>query len=312
MSIQLSTRVLHVKDNGEYDTIDVLRAPYKAVDSELSSTSENPVQNKVVKQALDEKVDDVQINGTSIISNGVAEIPKSSADVLGVVKPSYGVKVDENGVLTTAKSLPAWIKGGGNSYGPIVPDTQHIATFYGLAKIAGADMASSSNPAGTYTDEAKIAIQKMLGIYEPPFELIENYTFTEEGGFDRTVEPNGTPYNFRSVFIYIFYPADLTTATTGFSRYRCADSTGVYVNAETGKYATKTATCFKKILTNRRGNMFDIAYTRQATSGDTATWYTKGDNSFRFDMGNITRVYIPGDDVEPAGTNIKIYAQRAY
>ena len=36
--------------------------------------------------------------------------------------------------------------------------------FYGLAKIAGTDMKSSNNAVGTYTDEAKGAIQNMLGI----------------------------------------------------------------------------------------------------------------------------------------------------
>lgn len=37
--------------------------------------------------------------------------------------------------------------------------------FYGLAKIAGdTTMAKSSNPIGTYTDEAKTAIQRMIGL----------------------------------------------------------------------------------------------------------------------------------------------------
>lgn len=42
--------------------------------------------------------------------------------------------------------------------------TQNASTFYGLTKAAGVDMKDSSNAVGTYTPEAKGAIQKMLGV----------------------------------------------------------------------------------------------------------------------------------------------------
>lgn len=43
-------------------------------------------------------------------------------------------------------------------------------------------MSSSSNPVGQYTEAAKVAIQKMLGVYEEPFRLIYENTVTEETG----------------------------------------------------------------------------------------------------------------------------------
>lgn len=52
----------------------------------------------------------------------------------------------------------------GNVSKPIIVSRQEKSVFYGLAKAAGADMALSSNPVGTYTDAAKSAIQTMLGI----------------------------------------------------------------------------------------------------------------------------------------------------
>lgn len=52
MSIRLTTGALHVKNGGSYDTLDVFRG-YSDVDDELDSLSENPVQNKVIKSALD-------------------------------------------------------------------------------------------------------------------------------------------------------------------------------------------------------------------------------------------------------------------
>lgn len=74
------------------------------VDDALSGTSENPVQNKVVKAALDGKIDDVRINGSSIVSSGIANIPKASESNFGVAKVyAYGdppirmVKLENSG-----------------------------------------------------------------------------------------------------------------------------------------------------------------------------------------------------------------------
>ena len=62
-------------------------------------------------------VNDVQINGSSIVVDGVADIPQAGT------------------------------------------------VFYGLAEAAGdTAQASSGNPVGTYTEEAKAAIRAMLGI----------------------------------------------------------------------------------------------------------------------------------------------------
>lgn len=47
----------------------------------------------------------------------------------------------------------------------ITVQNMNATVFYGLAKIAGdTTMAKSSNPVGTYTDEAKTAIQRMIGL----------------------------------------------------------------------------------------------------------------------------------------------------
>lgn len=71
--------------------------------------------------------------------------------------------VDHTIIINRAGS--SQVKGGTALYMPIVPANQHESTFYGLAKAAGADMKNSSNAVGTYTDEAKTAINKMIGSY---------------------------------------------------------------------------------------------------------------------------------------------------
>ena len=109
---------------------------------------------------------DVQINGTSIISNGVANIPVATGTVFGVVKAvSTNGVFSESGTLYIGKASTDQVKGGSNNYRPIVPSNQHESVFYGLAKAAGdTTMASSSNAVGSYTTEAKAAIHTMLGI----------------------------------------------------------------------------------------------------------------------------------------------------
>ena len=46
------------------------------------------------------KVDDVQINGTTIVSSKIANIPKAASDTLGVIKVGSNLSIDANGVLS--------------------------------------------------------------------------------------------------------------------------------------------------------------------------------------------------------------------
>lgn len=113
-------------------------------------------------------VTDVQINSTSILSNGVANIPYASLDTFGVTKiaSGYGLFVDTTyNTLKVSGADISTIKAGTHYYRPIVPVHQHESVFYGLAKAAGdSTQAASSNAVGTYTNNAKTAIQNMLGV----------------------------------------------------------------------------------------------------------------------------------------------------
>ena len=115
-------------------------------------------------------VQDVQINGTSIVNNGVANLQKATASTYGLVKcaetagAANGIVCTSLGYLAVASADVSSCKAGATAYRPISPNVQDAATFYGLAKAAGVNMASSSNAVGTYTTEAKAAIHTMLGI----------------------------------------------------------------------------------------------------------------------------------------------------
>ena len=115
------------------------------------------------------KVGDVQINGSSVVSNGVASILKATGTRHGVVKfnGNYGIGgMEEWETPRISKASLSEIKNGTQSYLPIVPFNQHESTFYGLAKIAGHDEKNSALPVGTYSEEAKTAIRTMLGLQD--------------------------------------------------------------------------------------------------------------------------------------------------
>lgn len=111
-------------------------------------------------------VQDVQVNGTSVLSNGVANVPAASSDTLGVSKvvASNGIEISSANELRIVRASDSHIKSGANGYRPIVSLNQHAAAFYGLAKAAGVDLANETVTLGTYTDAAKHAIHNMLGV----------------------------------------------------------------------------------------------------------------------------------------------------
>ena len=160
---------------------------------------------------------DIRVNGTSVVSSGVANVPIAGTSALGVVKPAgMGINVNSsNGELYVGKASAAQIKAGATNYFPIVPSNQHDATFYGLAKAAGdSTQAASSNTVGNYTDTAKIAIQKMLGIYESPWELIREDTVTNatSANIEITVDNNGNTFQLTSAILLFETPKQATQA----------------------------------------------------------------------------------------------------
>lgn len=114
-------------------------------------------------------VQDVQVNGVSVLQNSVANVPVADGSTLGVVKINniYGIgRRNDNYILNIKNAELSEIKTGTNYYRPITPQNQEASVFYGLAKIAGHDEKDSELSAGQYTDEAKTAIKEMLGVQD--------------------------------------------------------------------------------------------------------------------------------------------------
>lgn len=113
---------------------------------------------------VDIPVEDVRINGTSIVQDGVANVSIATENRLGVVQgwTGGGTQILSDGRIGTVNPSVSEIKAGSINYKPIPPSNQHTSTFYGLAKAAGSDEKKSTLPVGTYTEDAKSAISDML------------------------------------------------------------------------------------------------------------------------------------------------------
>lgn len=142
-------------------------------------TTEGGSPNAAVTKLSDKLIKDVQINGSSILNNGVANVPVATSSVLGAVKvdANNGIGIESQNKLYLNYAESNIIKSGTGNYRPISPPRQHESTFYGLAKASGdTSQSASSNPVGTYTETAKQKINAML---EPQFRTIKTVTITE-------------------------------------------------------------------------------------------------------------------------------------
>lgn len=112
-------------------------------------------------------VTDVQINGNSVVTDGVANVPIASTSKLGAVKApgvTFGININEQGQLSVAcAGLNETKTGEGNAYKPVASGYLKEAVFYGLAHASGdTTQSASSNLVGNYTETAKSKIHEML------------------------------------------------------------------------------------------------------------------------------------------------------
>lgn len=266
----------------------------------------------------DPTVDDVQINGASIVNNGVANFETAGPGKFGLVQVSgYGLQMQSNGYISTKTSTPTEIKNGARSWEHISPGNQHIATFYGLAKAAGdATQSASSNTVGTYTEEAKKAIRKMLGIPNMTSELIYETTTTEDlERLDIATDTNGLPFALRVCKIYV----KLSASTTGKADYIITeyvvtktDDTDFTNSFPTLKMTTATGALLTYEAEAFPGGMYFI---RGYVSNNFGSSSNNGismnyDRLIKFIKKITIKQYSQTSTLIPAGTNIKLYGIR--
>lgn len=236
-----------------------------------------------------ERITDVQINGTSITNNGVANVPYMGNGTFGVAKlgnTSNGLFIN-SGMLYVSPVTDEEAKAGTAQYRPIVPNQQHKSVFYGLAKASGdTTQASSSNAVGTYTADALVKIQKMLGIYQSPWELIREDTVTNatEADIEITVDGNGSAFELTDIRIVFDSPvqdSQFSIASYGTikSYYDASQSIDTYIGAYTQAANASQRFSFAEIL--QQDGMCKMSYVKNGNRGDDLPWRSVGtDNSF--------------------------------
>lgn len=210
--------------SGTVTGLQTSKADKSYVDTQLTTKASTQTVSDLADDVSDlqtglaSKVGDVQINGSSIVSNGVANMPVASANTFGAVKISSTLRVNSDNALYVQTVSASDVKTGTTWQKMLTPERQHESAFYGLAKVAGHDEKSSTLPVGQYTDEAKVAIQKMLGIYEAPWELINEETFTNdtEADYIITTDANGDAFELTDLIILFETPKQSTSASKGY------------------------------------------------------------------------------------------------
>lgn len=164
-------------------------------------------------------VEDVQVNGTSVVNNNVANVPIANMNQFGVFKVGRGLISRSDGSVSIFPAAGGDFKVGTNTTDPIVPAYQHISTFYGLAKAAGDTTQSiSDNAVGVYTDSAKASIKAMLGITHTLTVTVLTQDSVTVTGQTVTVRANGADGEVYATAAYEGQPVSFSVPD-GFSYY---------------------------------------------------------------------------------------------
>ena len=269
-------------------------------------------------------VDDVQINGTSIVTDGVANVPLAGLNTLGVVRVAadYGIGVTTTGRINTTQPTDAQIKEGAVVYRTITPVNQHKSVFYGLAKSAGdTTQSASSNAVGVYTEEAKIAIQKMLGIYEAPWELIREDTFTnvEETSHEIATDGSGQTFELTDIRIIFWLPVQDVEASMG-------DYGKILAYYENNQFDTNYLSAFTQTAGSavklgiasweQKNGMVELSYLPNGTNGaskaiSTTMRYSGTPNAYMYAPEGRTYTRIVISKVKGTGA-YKLYGRRKW
>lgn len=135
-------------------------------------------------------VKDVQVSGTSILTNGVANIPKAELGKLGLVTCGQpwdgGLYVNPNGIMRIVQAPPTDIDARENATRPVTGNNLDYAVKAAMCDGKGA----------AWTSAEQKAARERMGV-DKAYELIEEITLTEETGvIERDTEPDGRAYNF--------------------------------------------------------------------------------------------------------------------
>ena len=143
-------------------------------------------------------VQDVQVNGASIVADGVANIKANR----------YGIGFNNVGLYLSSATFNQ-ISARQNSNVPITPTNYDYAVRAAMCDGKGA----------AWTEAEQAAARERMGL-PGDYELIEEIICDgTASGYTRNVDPSGNPYDFESVYIEIEIQAENTYTSVFFRAY---------------------------------------------------------------------------------------------
>lgn len=151
-------------------------------------------------EAVRADVKDVQVNGTSILTNGVASIPKAEPGKLGLTSCYNpwvgGLYVGTDGIMRIVQAPTTDIDSRATAPRPVTGNNLDYAVKAAMCDGKGA----------AWTSAEQKAARERMGV-DKACELIEEITLTEKvNQIIRNAEPNGTAYHFRKMYVNIVTP----------------------------------------------------------------------------------------------------------
>lgn len=143
-------------------------------------------------------VKDVHLNGESLVQNSVATIPLAGYNRLGAVQldPSGFAAASVEGKLALVPPTDAQISTHTYTQRPITPSCMDYAVKAAMCDGKGA----------AWTEAEQKAARERMGV-DKQYELIETITISAETrSIERNLEPNGTTYHFRKMYVNIITP----------------------------------------------------------------------------------------------------------
>ena len=260
-----------------------------------------------VLEAVDAKtvgVQDVQVAGASVVEDGVANVPIANDNNFGLVKVYksgyYGLNFSSDGYLALQSASDSQITNRN--------ETRMALRPVNIDLIVKAAMCDGKGAAWTADEQA--AARERMGI-PGDYELIEEIICDGETlGFSREIEPDGTPYNFKSIYIELEIQPSNTYANLIF--FRAYDSHKEPIMYEGIRIASKKYTSYAF------GGCFSYGgfYHGWIPNGNIAPSKDGGSITYRINkpelaISGIKKVYI-NNNIEPliAGDKIRIYGVR--
>ena len=271
---------------------------------------DNYVLTDADKQDIADMVDavtDVQLNGSSIVQDGVAIIHSATNIKPGVTAIGTGLTVFEN-KTSVAFADSNDIKNRYSGYAAIRPA--------GMDDLVRTAMCDGKGAAWT-ADEQKAARERMGT--DKSYELIEEFVLEEDvARIKRTTEPDGTNYNFTACSVLLTAPKTEYNKVTIYTHFYCGviENKGYVIHAPDTKYYKRSkqeAKIENGVLrynslspTFIYGNDQYTLVTEIQSRTETATNILVGSNIDRIDISTSnTSILIP------AGMLVQIYGVRA-